>query len=423
MNKLKMRLFFFCSFLCIPVGLLAQEGQLLEIQAKFQDYAVRHLQEKIFVHTDKDFYLTGETLWFKIYDVDGTFHKPMAINKIAYVEIISNEKLAVIQTKIDMDNGTGHGSLKLPEVLPGNYTLRAYTRWMRNYGPSVFFEKVITIADPRQTPEFSKTGTVSPIEIDLQFFPEGGSLVYSLTSKVGFKITDQHGKGIPCDGAIINEKNDTLVNFSSLKFGMGSFLFSPIKDHTYKAVIDVNGKNFFARLPGIENEGYVMKLTPDSDKLRVKVNYAGSRQPKMVFLLAHTRQFLKVAEIGIIHNNEAEFQIPKINVGDGITHFTILDENKIPVCERLFFKKPERKMAIETLVVKNKFSPRESVDLNIFTRNGDKNVASNLSLSVFMVDSLQVADAEQISTYLFLSSDLKGRICPRMLKLLRLPIT
>jgi hypothetical protein len=36
-------------------------------------------------------YTSGEVLWFKIYYVDGAFHKPGGLSKIAYVEIISEK--------------------------------------------------------------------------------------------------------------------------------------------------------------------------------------------------------------------------------------------------------------------------------------------------------------------------------------------
>ena len=62
------------------------------IQKQFEQYHSQHLQEKIFVHTDKSFYLTGEILWFKIYAVDGSFHRPLDMSKVVYVEIISNDQ-------------------------------------------------------------------------------------------------------------------------------------------------------------------------------------------------------------------------------------------------------------------------------------------------------------------------------------------
>ena len=79
---------------------LAQEKQLDTLIGRFDDYRVRVLQEKIYAHLDRTFYLTGETLWFKIYAVDGSFHKPLNVSKVAYVEIMDKGNLSVMQAKI-----------------------------------------------------------------------------------------------------------------------------------------------------------------------------------------------------------------------------------------------------------------------------------------------------------------------------------
>ncbi len=52
----------------------------------FNQYRTLALPEKLFVHTDRNFYLTGENLWFRIFYVDGTLHRPMELSKVAYLE-------------------------------------------------------------------------------------------------------------------------------------------------------------------------------------------------------------------------------------------------------------------------------------------------------------------------------------------------
>ena len=47
---------------------------------------------------------------------------------------------------------------------------------------------------------------------------------------------------INCSGIIDDENNRNIVSFSALKFGMGSFYFTPEQGHTYSAVINIAGK-------------------------------------------------------------------------------------------------------------------------------------------------------------------------------------
>ncbi|RYD85104.1 MAG: hypothetical protein EOP54_31635, partial [Sphingobacteriales bacterium] len=116
------------SLLCITLLSLTSQGQdLQQLQQNFNQHSQKTLQEKIFVHTDKSTYLAGEIIWFKIYCVDGTYNKPLDVSKVAYVEVLENGQISVLQAKISLRNGMGSGSLILPVSLNnGNYKLRAY---------------------------------------------------------------------------------------------------------------------------------------------------------------------------------------------------------------------------------------------------------------------------------------------------------
>src|ERR1700743_1981690 len=90
------------GIICVLAGTflfsLTCKAQVLnDIQNSFNNYRQNALQEKVFVHTDKEAYLTGEILWFKIYVVDGTSNSPLALSKIAYVDILDNNQVPVMQ--------------------------------------------------------------------------------------------------------------------------------------------------------------------------------------------------------------------------------------------------------------------------------------------------------------------------------------
>lgn len=69
------------------------------IARQFSAFGKRNLQEKLFVHTDKEFYLAGEIVWYKIYYMDGVYHRPMDLSKLAYVEIVDQNNRPVMQGK------------------------------------------------------------------------------------------------------------------------------------------------------------------------------------------------------------------------------------------------------------------------------------------------------------------------------------
>ena len=96
--------------------MVAQNDPLKKPLAEtFADYHDRHLQEKIFVHTDRTAYLTGEHIWLKLYYVDGTDHRPLNMSTVAYVELIDKNGEPVIQLKVELeDDGSASGNIFLP---------------------------------------------------------------------------------------------------------------------------------------------------------------------------------------------------------------------------------------------------------------------------------------------------------------------
>ena len=61
------------------------DAQNPSIPASLKTYNETVYQEKIFLHTDKSFYLTGENLYFKAYLVNAVDHQPSDLSKVIYV--------------------------------------------------------------------------------------------------------------------------------------------------------------------------------------------------------------------------------------------------------------------------------------------------------------------------------------------------
>ena len=84
------------------------------------------------------------------------------VSKVGYVELLDSAS-AVVQARLVLEKGVGNGCLQLPSTLPtGNYRLVAYTRYMRNEGEEVFFEKPLTVVNTFVTNEALLTDTLLP---------------------------------------------------------------------------------------------------------------------------------------------------------------------------------------------------------------------------------------------------------------------
>jgi hypothetical protein len=404
-----MKRYFITLLALLTLAVTGSVAQVLpNVESNFTTYTSATLQEKLYVHTDKSGYTAGEPIWFKVYNVDGILMKPLTLSKVVYVEVLDARQNAVLQTKIAMKDGTGNGSFYIPvNLATGNFVLRAYTSWMKNFGADYYFSKKISIINPLKSPESEYKAVAAAY--DVQFFPEGGNLVAGLSSTVGIKAADQWGKSVSFKGAILNAKNDTLVRFTPLKFGIGHFSFKPESGVAYHAVMNIDGKIVQKELPAINPNGYVMGLKDNGTQITVNVSTNVASQN--IYLFAQTRNVIKQVLSAKVNGGVATFTLDKSKLGEGISQLTVFNADKKPVCERLYFKRPTKNMTIDASSSAAMYTTRKKVDVAIGTRdNGGKPVAANLSMAVYKLDSLQVDHQENIMSYLWLRADLKGNI-------------
>ncbi|QQL50448.1 hypothetical protein [Mucilaginibacter ginkgonis] len=404
---MKLTITYILFVLCL--GTLQLHAQSLQdIEKSYTDFAKSHPREKVFVHTDKEVYLAGELLWLKIYNTDAAENKPLDVSKVAYVEVLDKQQTPVIQAKIALKNSTGSGSLNIPLTLnDGTYTVRAYTNWMKNFSPELFFEKAITIVNPLNSAELAKDK--APIKYDVQFFPEGGNLINGVEAKVGFKITDSFGNGVDnARGAILDQRNDTIARFKPMMFGMGNFLL-PVTS-SYRAVVYVNGNTINTALPAVKETGYTMQVSAlHSGEVQVQVSTTGVSDNE-VYLLATNAATLKVAKASPLQRGKALFIVNRDVLSNGVNRITIFNAQKKPVCERLLFKRPQADLNITSKTDKPVYGQRAKVALDLLSQGQTPATSADLSVSVYQTDSLQKGPGIDIKSYLWLKSELKGNI-------------
>ncbi|MBK5271599.1 MAG: hypothetical protein JJE22_11370, partial [Bacteroidia bacterium] len=240
---------------------------------------------------------------------------------------------------------------------------------------------------------------------------EGGNLVQGLESRIGFRIVDQTGKGMECRAVLIDQNNDTIVRFQPLKFGIGHFNLKPLQGNNYKAVIRFADTIVTRDLPEVFSNGYVMSVSNSGiSQLKISVS-ANVQNGNPVYLFAHTRQIIKIEENAAVVNGKAEFIIDKNKLSEGVSHFTIFNSNKQPVCERLYFIRPTQKLGVEIATANQQYDIRKKVSLSVTTVDeSGKEVPADMSVSVYKINPFQDSNDLNISNYTWLTSDLNGAI-------------
>ena len=137
--------------------------------------------EHIFIHTDKQIYVTGETVWMSLYCLDGSSHQLSEISSIAYVELVDDLGKALIQTKIKLTQGRGAGQFFIsPSLRSDVHYLRAYTRWSQNSPSNAVSEIPVFVINPSDPPDI-KQASQSNIQ---EFHPQQYNANIKLSKRV-----------------------------------------------------------------------------------------------------------------------------------------------------------------------------------------------------------------------------------------------
>lgn len=133
------------------------------ITSKFTGHFSLFPREEIYVHTDREEYIAGENIWFKLYLFDRQTGRLSSASSIAYFEILNSVNSPVVQLRIRLDGGLGWGMAVLSDTLgSGTYTLRAYTNSMKNFMPGNCFSKGIYVYNALHTTAFRTTALSYP---------------------------------------------------------------------------------------------------------------------------------------------------------------------------------------------------------------------------------------------------------------------
>ena len=197
-------------------------------------------QETVTFRTDRDTYIAGEFVWIQANSLKSGTSISSDLSKVIYIEVLDNENVPVKQFKLQTKDGNVSTEFELPETLPtGNYVIRSYTKWMRNYNPALYFTKNIAIVNPFSKNSFPKSDKVFNTDTII-FYPEGGKIIYNHNNKLTLQSLDKFGNGKSISGEIVSPTGNVIQNIKTSTNGFASFNFNPKDTGIYKFIIRWN---------------------------------------------------------------------------------------------------------------------------------------------------------------------------------------
>jgi hypothetical protein len=172
---------------------------------------------------------------------------------------------------------------------------------------------------------------------------------------------------------------------------------------------DKQGKISTHAFTEVHPSGYAMHLQDSGEFVRIDIR-AKSPGSDLIYLFAHARQIIAKAELQKMEHDKASFIFKKSELAEGISHLTLFNEQLEPLCERLFFRTPEKNLEID-IKGSREYNQRRRVALAVETKDKSGIArAANVSVSVFKIDSLTSNTRGSIYHHLWLNADLTGSI-------------
>lgn len=370
-------------------------------------------QEKIYLHIDRPSYWANDDIWFKAYVKDS----PLSYSNL-YVELLNASGTVVQKKTYRSQNGMAIGDFHLSDTISsGIYQVRAYTNWMRNFDEQWFFRRNLIIWNLNGKKVVDDSRQLRQRNIDVQFFPEGGTFVANHKTRMGFKATDENGKGLDLKGRIVDDLGHEILTFKSTLKGMGHFDIQPLEGRKYTAEVTIAGeidKN--VQLPVAEASGVSLSVNSiNKNTLNVKVtdNIHNQDNGQKYQLVGRSNGKILFSKWIETQKGYSELIVKKEDLPTGIIQLTLFDEKMIPRCERLVFVNNHDYTELTIESDRSVYRPGEKAQLFIgaFDKE-DEPCITNLSMSVYHSDNqLKVENyPNNILTHFLLSSELKGLI-------------
>jgi TonB-dependent SusC/RagA subfamily outer membrane receptor len=247
--------------------------------------------------------------------------------------------------------------------------------------------------------------------VEIGFYPEGGYMVANVASNIAFKAVNEYGKPTEVEGYITDNNQNRILEFSSFHQGMGVFELTPVPGKRYYAVITKPNTGIKYELPDVMPRGYTLKMIPlGKNRYQIQYSVPSKERIHLVVQAGNSVYFSKSerAKEGI---NEITFSAGEFPTG--MAMLTLFSQNGTPRCERLAYFNYRRKLNISLRFDKEKYAPREKINLRIRTTGHDSiPVQANLSLAVVNDQLYTMSDDKQhnILSWLMLGSEIKGKV-------------
>lgn len=439
-QKMKRLFVVFMTVMCLFAAVGAQVAQTT-VGANV--FTANMPQEKVYMHFDNTGYFNGETIRFKAYVVRTDKSELTDMSRVLYVELLTPSGDVLATRKCAIVDGQANGDIKLDKILfSGFYEVRAYTRYMTNWGTSACFSRMFPIFDtPKKDGDYSDrtidripssvpqrvgdgdvpAGTTAAKPASdknawgVRLFPEGGRLVKGLKSAVAFQVEgydvsgDDDDKQGEFSARLLNSEGVVLEEGIGVDmFGRGVFSVTPDGTEMELQVTNPKGKTVKVALPAASEEGLALTVNALLGR-SITVNILGSpafRGMKLGMLLQNTGTVI-ATDTFTVGNATQALVLPREQMPSGVNVLSIFDGAGTVLADRMIFIAPKADAAdsIRVTTKTESLRPCGKVELELTTLPN-----TTFSFSAMDMATMPSGKEGNAKTWMLLSSELRGYI-------------
>ncbi|WP_332369023.1 hypothetical protein [Spirosoma telluris] len=347
------------------------------------------------------------------YLLDAASHQRADGQTVIHVDLLSSTGKLVQHQWIRIVDGRGEGNIRLSDTLTtGTYRLRAYTD-EDDAQRRPAFERSVAIYNLLQNDVSLRKDSVYQ-SIDVQVLPEGGRWMSGLPARLGVKIVQSNGQGLPIAGRIIDDSGAEVAHFKTNAQGMTSVAMEPKSQRTYYADVPYKAQSQPVPLPKPETEGLTLSADAISDTTRLSLTVLSTNRAAVdsAYVLIQQRGRVTDGRKILLQNGVAKVNLPMMTWLPGLAQITLYDTSDKPQAERLVFVR-EFRAPVRVLmgVNKKRYQPREQVSLSLNLSDNGLPALAALSASITDADQVLADTAEAtLPVHLLLTGELRGRI-------------
>jgi hypothetical protein len=349
----------------------------LDFQASFEDsLAVR--KERVILQIANNQLHPDEPLFFKGYLTTESQFGRYSKSGVLKVELLDSSGTLIKRQYHKIEDAMVEGQLNLlNEIEPGNYTLKAYTRWSQNYGVDFAAKEQIRIGEHLAKEKQANEANVSII-------PEGGTFLSGQKNRIVVKVPSDVTNKVR-HGRIYDKNGQEVTKVSFYTSGLGTALLTPKENEIYTLELE-NGTRF--PLPKVTTDGFLLHVNNlDRDNAIVRITPSNLRAGEEVELIGTSGGITYFKKsLNFANGNSLDVELFKPNLPEGIINLKLVDQLGSELASRpIWIAREKLRIAIDTLW---QDSPSDLKTIKIrVTDNQNRPVKSQLTLSVNRTES------------------------------------